>query len=151
MLGEKICVRSNDTKQIVERVRDRLSARRGKVRRYGKRERVVSKVRMRMKVGKRGENRLNEAVAIEGFESESMGGTDVSGFVVQVVHGRGMERQDRKRRIFRAKLVNIMKPLKIPGVNIECNGVPAATCKDDEQLIERLSPVDLDAGTRRGG
>lgn len=54
-------------------------------------------------------------------------GTHGSGLGSEPLHGEGVERDDRESRIFGANFFDVMKALKIPGVEIEGDGMPSAT------------------------
>jgi len=148
MLGEEIGVGGNDAEEIVERVRDSLGAGTGSLVRqiegylHG---RILSSMRMRVKVREGREDGGQKSVGIERFHSESVRGADISGFVLEVVHGRRIKSQDGKSRIFGTDFVDVMKSLKVPGQDIERDRVPASAGKDEEELVEGLSPMDFDA------
>ena len=153
MLGEQVGVRGDDAKKIIEGMRDGLGARTGSG--VGKGEGgdhggILSGLGIRMKVREGREDGGQKGIGIEILESQSMGRTDVRRFVGEVSYGRGIEGQDGERRIFGAHFVDVMKALKIPGMNVEGDGVPAATGQDQEQFVERLGPMSFDAGARSG-
>jgi hypothetical protein len=66
-----------------------------------------------------------------------------------------MQRKNRERRIFGTDLVDIVKTLEVPGLDIDSRGVPFTASENEEKLVERLRAMDFeirgrDVGEGRG-
>jgi hypothetical protein len=73
---------------------------------------------------------------------------NIFGPVFKIVYGRRAQRKDRQGRILGSDLIDIVESLEIPGMNVERDGVPAATGKNQNELIQGLCPMNLDTRSR---
>lgn len=65
------------------------------------------------------------------------------------VNGRGKEEsEDGKSRVLGADFLNIVETLKIPGLDVECGGLPVAAGENEEKLVEGLGAMNLQVGVR---
>jgi hypothetical protein len=154
VLGEQVGIRGYDAKEIVERMGDGLRAARFRGHLAHETEgwvhgRILSGARIGLEVGHGGENGGQETFGIERFESDTVRGSDISRFIVEIVTSGGVDGENGEQGIFGANFVNVVEPLKVPGVGVESNSMPAAARKNQKQLVKRLRPIEFDALLRR--
>lgn len=91
-----------------------------------------------------------KGIRIERLERDAMRSTDIASLVSEIIHGRGIDGENGQERIFGAEFVDIVKPLEVPGVNVESDGMPAPAGENQKQLIDGLRAMEFDAMTGGG-
>ena len=81
---------------------------------------------------------------IKAFDREATSRTAISGFASDIGGRRRMPRENRERGIFGTDLIDIVKTLEVPGLDIDRGGVPFTASKNEEKLVERLSAMDFE-------
>ena len=84
-----------------------------------------------------------EGVGGKLIEREATGSAAGGGFGVQFGDGRGVESDDGEGGILRTNFFDIVKALKIPGVDVDDDGFPTAESKSVEESGEGVQAMDL--------
>ena len=87
-----------------------------------------------------------EGVGGELIERDATGSATGGGLGVEFGDGRGVESDDREGWVFGANFLNIVKALKIPGVDVDDDGFPTAESESVEESGEGVQAMDLKQG-----
>lgn len=141
MLLEHIRVRGDNAEKIIESVRYGLSLVGTGGSAIGEIERELhlrglSKMTVGFVIGETGEDRGVKIFGRKGLEGDTARSPDFFGFRIEFVHPGGIEGKNGKRGILGANLINIVEALKVPGVNVQHDGVPLASGQNEKQLIQ---------------
>jgi len=89
-----------------------------------------------------------ERVRGELLERQAARSAHIVGLCGEVKHGTGIEGEDGESGIFGADFIDIVEPLKIPGVNVNEYSVPGTAGEDKKEFVERLGAMNLQGDAR---
>jgi len=77
-------------------------------------------------------------------EGDATGGAACGGFGVEFGDGAREERDDRQGGIFGADFFDVVQALEVPGMDVDCDSLPAAESEGLEEIGERIHGMDVD-------
>jgi len=86
-----------------------------------------------------------ERFRIKAFDREAASCTAIGSFASDIGGRRRMQRENREHGIFGTDLVDIVKTLEVPGLDIDSGGVPFTARENEEKLVERLRAMDFES------
>ncbi len=153
LVGKKIGVGGDDAEKIVEGVSDDLILRESHGDAFGILEWKIHLLtflenELGFGVCERGSDGSVKRFGGKPVEGDATGRAGGGGLFFQIGKSTGKDSDDGESRIFRANFFDEVQALKIPGMNIDGEGVPAPGSERVEKFGERIEAADVERRVR---
>ncbi len=154
LVGEKVGIGGDDAEKIVERVGDDLIFGEGHGDAFGILQWKIHLLaflenELGLGVCEHGSDSGAKRFGGKPIEGDATGRAGGSGLFLEIGKIAGKDREDGESRIFRTNFFDEVQALKIPGVNIDGEGVPTSGSERVEKFSERIEAADVERRVRR--